>query len=183
MFERDGDKSQAFQYYSESYRYYPCNMDVIAWLGAYYVDCEVYEQAIQFFERAVLIQSNQVYAFLVRLCTDLGMKEVSEFASKLARVEKAAIVSGTLSEPSASNNGGVFSAPTGAVDTQKLATSRLGRSAQDQTQNVGQGQETSKRTLTSGDSFLRNSSVTSQKKPFFQDDVTFQDDVSGLLPD
>ncbi|KAJ1345014.1 hypothetical protein BSLG_000529 [Batrachochytrium salamandrivorans] len=174
MFERDGDKSQAFQYYSE--------------LGAYYVDCEVYEQAIQFFERAVLIQSNQVrwhlmiascyrrsgsyqqalkpkrihstfpenvecLRFLVRLCTDLGMKEVSEFASKLARVEKAAIVSGTLSEPSASNNGGVFSAPTGAVDTQKLATSRLGRSAQDQTQNVGQGQETSKRTLTSGDSF------------------------------
>ncbi|KAJ1343545.1 hypothetical protein BSLG_001814 [Batrachochytrium salamandrivorans] len=59
MFERDGDKSQAFQYYSESYRYYPCNMDVIACL-AYYVDCEVYEQAIQFFERAVLIQSNQV---------------------------------------------------------------------------------------------------------------------------
>ncbi|KAH6569597.1 hypothetical protein BASA62_004763 [Batrachochytrium salamandrivorans] len=144
-----------------------------------------YQQAFETYKRihSTFPENVECLRFLVRLCTDLGMKEVSEFASKLARVEKAAIVSGTLSEPSASNNGGVFSAPTGAVDTQKLATSRLGRSAQDQTQNVGQGQETSKRTLTSGDSFLRNSSVTSQKKPFFQDDVTFQDDVSGLLPD
>ena len=32
---------------------------MIAWLGAYYVECELYEQAIQYFERAVLIQPNQ----------------------------------------------------------------------------------------------------------------------------
>jgi intraflagellar transport protein 88 len=31
-------------------------MLVISWLGAYYVDCEVYEQAIQFFERASVVQ-------------------------------------------------------------------------------------------------------------------------------
>lgn len=35
-------------------------MDVISWLGAYYVDCEVYEQAIVFFERAMVIQPLQV---------------------------------------------------------------------------------------------------------------------------
>jgi intraflagellar transport protein 88 len=31
-------------------------MAVISWLGAYYVDCEVFEQAIQFFKRASAIQ-------------------------------------------------------------------------------------------------------------------------------
>ncbi|KAJ1343543.1 hypothetical protein BSLG_001924 [Batrachochytrium salamandrivorans] len=151
MFERDGDKSQAFQYYSESYRYYPCNMDVIAWLGAYYVDCEVYEQAIQFFERAVLIQSNQVrWHLMIASCYRRSGSYQQAF-------ETYKRIHSTF--------------PENVEYTQKLATSRLGRSAQDQTQNVGQGQETSKRTLTSGDSFLRNSSVTSQ------------DDVSGLLPD
>ena len=35
-------------------------MDVIAWLGAYYVDCEVYEHAVQFFERAALIQPQEI---------------------------------------------------------------------------------------------------------------------------
>jgi intraflagellar transport protein 88 len=33
---------------------------VINWLGAYYVECQVYEQAIQFFERATFIQPNEV---------------------------------------------------------------------------------------------------------------------------
>jgi intraflagellar transport protein 88 len=40
-------------------------MDVIAWLGAYYVECEVYEQAIQYFERATLIQPNEVKWYLM----------------------------------------------------------------------------------------------------------------------
>jgi intraflagellar transport protein 88 len=35
-------------------------MEVIEWLGAYYVECEIYEQAIQFFQRAALIQPSQV---------------------------------------------------------------------------------------------------------------------------
>ncbi|KAI9106153.1 hypothetical protein DFS34DRAFT_574330 [Phlyctochytrium arcticum] len=119
------DKSQAFQYYSESYRYYPSAMDVIAWLGAYYVECQVYEQAVQFFERASIIQPAEVkwqlmvascfrrsgnyqaslemykkvherfpdnvecLRFLVRICTDLGLKQVHEYAEKLTRVERA----------------------------------------------------------------------------------------------
>jgi intraflagellar transport protein 88 len=60
VYDRDGDKSQAFQYFSESYRYHPSNINVVSWLGAYYVDCEVYEHAIQFFEVASLIQPNIV---------------------------------------------------------------------------------------------------------------------------
>ena len=35
-------------------------MEVISWLGAYYVECEVYEHAVQFFERAALIQPQEI---------------------------------------------------------------------------------------------------------------------------
>ncbi|KAJ1561400.1 Intraflagellar transport protein 88, partial [Cladochytrium tenue] len=123
-FVKEGDKSQAFQHYSESYRYFPSNLDVISWLGAYYVDCEVYEHAVQFFERAALIQPGEIrwrlmvaschrrsgsyqlaldtyravharfpdsvecLRLLVRICTDLGLKEVHEYVGKLSRLEK-----------------------------------------------------------------------------------------------
>jgi intraflagellar transport protein 88 len=35
-------------------------MNVISWLGAYYVDSEVYEKAIQFFQKAANIQPLEV---------------------------------------------------------------------------------------------------------------------------
>jgi intraflagellar transport protein 88 len=49
---KEGDESQAFHYYLEAYRYNQGNMDVISWLGAYFVKNEVYDKATQFFERA-----------------------------------------------------------------------------------------------------------------------------------
>uniref|UniRef100_A0A8D0U5J9 Intraflagellar transport protein 88 homolog n=1 Tax=Sus scrofa TaxID=9823 RepID=A0A8D0U5J9_PIG len=108
----------------QSYRYFPSSIDVIEWLGAYYVDTQFCEKAIQYFERASLIQPTQVkwqlmvascfrrsgnyqkaldtykdihrkfpenaecLRFLVRLCTDIGLKEVQEYAAKLKRLEK-----------------------------------------------------------------------------------------------
>ncbi|XP_070770585.1 intraflagellar transport protein 88 homolog isoform X4 [Enoplosus armatus] len=120
----EGDKSQAFQHYYESFRYFPSNIDVIEWLGAYYIETQFCEKAIQYFERATLIQPTQVkwqlmvascyrrsgnyqkaletykdihrkfpenvecLRFLVRLCTDMGLKEVQEYATKLKKVEK-----------------------------------------------------------------------------------------------
>jgi intraflagellar transport protein 88 len=48
---KEGDESQAFHYYLEAYRYNQGNMDVISWLGAYFVKNEVYDKATQFFER------------------------------------------------------------------------------------------------------------------------------------
>uniref|UniRef100_A0A3Q3FHF0 Intraflagellar transport protein 88 homolog n=1 Tax=Labrus bergylta TaxID=56723 RepID=A0A3Q3FHF0_9LABR len=118
----EGDKSQAFQYYYESFRYFPSNIDVIEWLGAYYIETQFCEKAIQYFERATLIQPTQVkwqlmvascyrrsgenesvldlscheihhvsvfcLRFLVRLCTDMGLKEVQEYATRLKKVEK-----------------------------------------------------------------------------------------------
>ncbi|KAG7240394.1 hypothetical protein INR49_026965, partial [Caranx melampygus] len=122
--DSEGDKSQAFQYYYESFRYFPSNIDVIEWLGAYYIETQFCEKAIQYFERATLIQPTQVkwqlmvascyrrsgnyqkaletykdihrkfpenvecLRFLVRLCTDMGLKEVQDYATKLKKVEK-----------------------------------------------------------------------------------------------
>ncbi|KAK2185541.1 hypothetical protein NP493_231g03022 [Ridgeia piscesae] len=124
MYDAEGDKSQAFQFHYDSYRYNPSNISVIEWLGAYYIDSQFCEKAIQFFERAAIIQPNQVkwqlmvaschrrsgnyqqaldtykhihkkfpentecLKFLVRLCTDLGLKEAQEYATKLKKAEK-----------------------------------------------------------------------------------------------
>ncbi len=44
----------------QSYRYFPVNLDVISWLGVWYVKSELYEKAIEFFERASEIQPNEV---------------------------------------------------------------------------------------------------------------------------
>eukprot|EP00388_Colpodella_angusta_P038696 GDKK01045226.1.p1 GENE.GDKK01045226.1~~GDKK01045226.1.p1 ORF type:complete len:350 (+),score=46.13 GDKK01045226.1:63-1052(+) len=56
LFARERDQSQAYHYFLESYRYYQVNMDVISWLGAYFVQNEVYDKALQFFERASQIE-------------------------------------------------------------------------------------------------------------------------------
>ena len=66
---KDGDESQAFHYYLEAYRYYQVNMDVISWLGAYFVKNEVYDKAMQFFERAFQIQPHEVkWQLMVASC-------------------------------------------------------------------------------------------------------------------
>lgn len=54
-FVKDDDESQAFHYHSESYRHYPVNLEVISWLGVWYVKSEMYERAIQYFERYVIL--------------------------------------------------------------------------------------------------------------------------------
>ncbi|KTF83136.1 hypothetical protein cypCar_00036702 [Cyprinus carpio] len=69
LYDNEGDKSQAFQYYYESYRYFPSNISVIEWLGAYYIDTQFCEKAIQYFERATLIQPTQVkWQLMVASC-------------------------------------------------------------------------------------------------------------------
>ncbi|CAH8857170.1 unnamed protein product [Trichobilharzia szidati] len=59
-YEQEGDKSQAFSYYYDSFKYYPCNFDVIEWLGAYYIESQFCEKAVAYFERASLMQPNQI---------------------------------------------------------------------------------------------------------------------------
>uniref|UniRef100_A0AAR2JFB4 Intraflagellar transport protein 88 homolog n=1 Tax=Pygocentrus nattereri TaxID=42514 RepID=A0AAR2JFB4_PYGNA len=98
LYDNEGDKSQAFQYYYESFRYFPSNIEVIEWLGAYYIDTQFCEKAIQYFERKALETYKDIHRkfpenveclrFLVRLCTDMGLKEVQDYATKLKKVEK-----------------------------------------------------------------------------------------------
>ena len=69
LYDGDNDRSQAFQYYYESFRYCPTNIDVISWLGAYYMDSHFADKAIVFFERAALIQPNQInWQLMVASC-------------------------------------------------------------------------------------------------------------------
>ncbi len=69
LYDADSDRSQAFQYYYESFRYSPTNIDVISWLGAYYMDSQFADKAIVFFERAALIQPTQVnWQLMVASC-------------------------------------------------------------------------------------------------------------------
>ena len=60
IYSREEDEAQAFHYHLEAYRYFPVNMEVISWLGAYFVKNELYEKAMQFFERAAQIQPEEV---------------------------------------------------------------------------------------------------------------------------
>ncbi|KAJ0396128.1 hypothetical protein ATCC90586_012141 [Pythium insidiosum] len=69
IFNKDDDETQAFHYHLESYRYFPVNLDVISWLGVWYVKSELYEKAIQFFERASQIQPTEVkWRLMVTSC-------------------------------------------------------------------------------------------------------------------
>lgn len=81
LFDDEGDESQALHYYTEvegaapspgglktavhlcclplpvqSFRHFPCDIGVIAWLGTYNFKKQYFEKAIKYFERATLIQ-------------------------------------------------------------------------------------------------------------------------------
>lgn len=56
LFAKQDDETQSFHYNLESYRYWPVDLNVITWLGIYYVKQELYEQAIPYFQRAADVQ-------------------------------------------------------------------------------------------------------------------------------
>jgi intraflagellar transport protein 88 len=69
LFNKAGDETQAFHYHLEAYRYWPVDMNVITWLGIYYVKQEMYEAAIPFFSRASQIEPNEVkWRLMVASC-------------------------------------------------------------------------------------------------------------------
>merc|ERR1719230_1122419 len=69
IFNREDDETQAFHYHLEAYRHYPVSLDVISWLGVWYVKSELYEKAIHFFERAAQIQPHEVkWRLMVTSC-------------------------------------------------------------------------------------------------------------------
>jgi intraflagellar transport protein 88 len=69
LFSQQGDEMQAFHYHLEAYRYWPVDMNVITWLGIYYVKQEMYEAAIPFFSRASQIEPSEVkWRLMVASC-------------------------------------------------------------------------------------------------------------------
>ncbi|MFH4976663.1 hypothetical protein AB6A40_003372 [Gnathostoma spinigerum] len=60
IYDREGDKNQAFQCHYDSYRYFPSNISVIEWLGAYYVDAQFADKAVKYFEKAVIMQPKEI---------------------------------------------------------------------------------------------------------------------------
>ncbi len=44
----------------QSYRHFPADVNVISWLGAYYVKAEAYEKAIKYFQRGSQLEPNDI---------------------------------------------------------------------------------------------------------------------------
>ncbi|KAK5640651.1 hypothetical protein RI129_011462 [Pyrocoelia pectoralis] len=59
LHDHEGDKQQAHHYHLESFRYNPSNLSVIEWLGSYYIEMQVVEKALLYFEKAKLMQPNE----------------------------------------------------------------------------------------------------------------------------
>ncbi|KAI5069540.1 hypothetical protein GOP47_0015841 [Adiantum capillus-veneris] len=60
LFTKCNNETKALYYYNESHRVHPVNMDIITFLGAFYVQHELYEKAIPIFKLASNIQSEEV---------------------------------------------------------------------------------------------------------------------------
>ncbi|GAB1602993.1 intraflagellar transport protein 88 homolog [Argonauta hians] len=73
FYDNEGDKTSAFQYYFDSYRYFPSNIPVIEWLGLYYIESQFPEKAVQYFERAAIVQPNEIkWQLMVASCFRRG---------------------------------------------------------------------------------------------------------------
>lgn len=126
----------------QSFRYYPANLNVINWLGSYFIELQVVEKAQVYFEKASVMQplepkwrlmvagchrrtgnlhraltlyqdihqrfpeNVECLRFLVRLCTDLGLREAAEYTMELKKLEKAKEVRERVSSsrPGTGNN-------------------------------------------------------------------------------
>ena len=60
LYSSQNDEPQAYYHYLESFKLLPTNLDTIAWLGIYYVKNVNYDKACFFFERAALLQPNDI---------------------------------------------------------------------------------------------------------------------------
>ncbi|MCO5554700.1 hypothetical protein L7F22_008233 [Adiantum nelumboides] len=60
LFTKCNDETKALYYYNESHRVHPVNMDIITFLGAFYVQHELFEKAMPIFKLASKIQPDEV---------------------------------------------------------------------------------------------------------------------------
>ncbi|ETN65597.1 tetratricopeptide repeat protein 10, tpr10 [Anopheles darlingi] len=66
LYEADNERQQAYHYHHESYRIYPIEASVINWLCSHYIELQVVEKAIGFYEKAVLRNPQDPY-YLLRI--------------------------------------------------------------------------------------------------------------------
>lgn len=66
LYELKNERQQAFHYHLESYRLYPSDFSVVNWIGSHFIELQIAEKAISFFEKAVLNNPNDSY-FLLRV--------------------------------------------------------------------------------------------------------------------
>lgn len=66
VYENDGDRQQAFHYHLEAYRMNPVNNALTNWIGSHYIELQVAEKAIEYYEKAALNNMNDPY-FLLRV--------------------------------------------------------------------------------------------------------------------
>ena len=59
IFSKQDDDSQGFHYQIESFQNWPVDLDVISWLGVWFVNNKMYENIIHLFEHADKIQLNE----------------------------------------------------------------------------------------------------------------------------
>lgn len=69
VFEKLEDDNTACHWHTEAHRHYPVNLNVISWLGVWYVKREMYEQAIEYFKRASVVQPGEIkWRLMVTSC-------------------------------------------------------------------------------------------------------------------
>lgn len=66
LYEAKGERQQAFHYHLESYRLFPSDVSIVNWIGSHYIELQIAEKAINYFEKAVLNNPNDSY-FLLRV--------------------------------------------------------------------------------------------------------------------
>ena len=60
LYDKVGDESQSLHWNLESYRHLPTDCDVIGGIAAFFVQQEMFEKAIYFFQQAALVQPKEI---------------------------------------------------------------------------------------------------------------------------
>jgi intraflagellar transport protein 88 len=60
LYAKSKDDSQSLHYHLESFRHFPVDLDVIAWIGAWFVQREMFDRSIYFFQQAALVQPKEI---------------------------------------------------------------------------------------------------------------------------
>lgn len=69
IFEKLQDDNTACHWHTEAHRCFPVNLNVTSWLGVWYVKREMYEQAIEYFKQAAMVQPGEIkWQLMVTSC-------------------------------------------------------------------------------------------------------------------